>query len=111
MNTEKDFDDMRSTPRFRLRSYVNLEDSEQDLDAHLLNISEGGALIAVLGDFELELGEKLNVNIELDCAAKLELSGHISHIKEHYVGLTCEGRRHSEQRRLKQLLEQLEEAR
>ena len=84
------FEDMRSSPRYRLRSHVNLARNDQTLDAHLLNISEGGALLAVIDQHDLCMGEVMTITIEREQQDNIQFVGHISHIKEHYIGLQCD---------------------
>ena len=82
--------EQRESPRYRYRCYAKLCSTGESWPAHLLNISENGALIAVLCFHGLSTGDQIELTIELDAQEDIELLGHIAHIKEHYVGIRCE---------------------
>lgn len=81
-----DDSDQRSAPRFRCRCYANLDATPKHWDAHLINVSISGALVAVLNDHRLTQGQPLAITIEFD-DQDITLRGEIAHVKDHYIGI------------------------
>lgn len=78
--------DQRGAPRFRCRCYANLDSTTEHWDAHLINVSISGALVAVLTDHRLTQGKQLVITIQFDDQDVI-LKGDIAHIKDHYIGI------------------------
>lgn len=85
--------DQRAAPRFRCRSYASLNATNnansQTWPAHLINLGESGALVAVLQDHAFEVGQQLTISIDLN-NIDLNFKGTIAHVKQHYIGIKCE---------------------
>ncbi|WP_096085461.1 PilZ domain-containing protein [Agaribacterium haliotis] len=105
--------ELRQKPRFRLRTYVTVFNRDGDaaqsksIEAHLLNISEHGALIAVLEAQQQKNGEQLKLLISLNKHTKLELNASIAHQKAHYLGLRFGELSSSQKQALQDLLNEL----
>lgn len=85
--------DNRRHPRYPLRAYADLRYSTKKWEAHVLDLSETGARIALLGEHLLQKGDALRVHIQLDninlvTSAKtlLNLHGRLVHVREHILG-------------------------
>lgn len=81
--------DRRRALRVNLRSHSNLTTADGGCSAHLLNISESGALVAVIEPHQLAAGEAVTLDIELPNGEQARMEGHIAHVKEHMLGLDC----------------------
>ena len=68
-------DDKRRHPRFPLRAYADLQYSTKKWEAHVLDLSESGARLAILGEHLLQKGDPLRVHIQLDDINLLTSSG------------------------------------
>lgn len=85
--------DKRRHPRFPLRAYADLQYSTKKWEAHILDLSENGARIALLGEHLLQKGDALRVHIQLDNVTllaspknMLNLHGRLVHVREHILG-------------------------
>lgn len=81
--------DRRRALRVNLRTHTNLTTADGGCAAHLLNISETGALVAVIEPHQLSAGEAITLDIELPEGQQARLEGHVAHVKEHLLGLDC----------------------
>jgi hypothetical protein len=81
--------DRRRALRVQLRSHSSLTTADGGQPAHLLNLSESGALIAVIDDHQLSAGEPIALDIELPGGEVARMEGHVAHVKEHLIGLDC----------------------
>jgi hypothetical protein len=86
-------DDKRRHPRFPLRAYADLQYSTKKWEAHILDLSESGARLAILGEHLLQKGDPLRVHIQLDDInlltspkKQLSLHGRLVHVREHLLG-------------------------
>jgi hypothetical protein len=86
-------DDKRRHPRFPLRAYADLQYSTKKWEAHVMDLSESGARLAILGEHLLQKGDPLRVHIQLDdinllTSPKklLSLHGRLIHVREHLLG-------------------------
>lgn len=98
MNEEKKPDDLndddkRRHPRFPLRAYADLQYSTKKWEAHVLDLSEAGSRLAILGEHLLQKGDPLRVHIQLDdvhlptsSKKQLSLHGRLIHVREHLLG-------------------------
>ena len=78
----------RLNERHPHRAYATLSYGERSLDAHILNLSKRGALIAVLGEHDLACRAPIDLTIETH-KGKVALRGTVAHLKAHYLGLNC----------------------
>ena len=86
-------DDKRRNPRFPLRAYADLQYSTKKWEAHILDLSESGARVAILGEHLLQKGDPLRVHIQLaemnlltSPKKQLSLHGRLIHVREHLLG-------------------------
>ncbi len=83
----------RNSPRFPLRAYASVKTSNNEWNAHLLDISATGARLAILDEHELKIDDSLILILELEDlnhpqpGKSLELTGKIVHLREHIVGI------------------------
>ncbi|MEN0037136.1 MAG: PilZ domain-containing protein [Cellvibrio sp.] len=85
--------DQRRHARFPLRAYAELQYSSKKWEANVLDLSESGARLAILGEHLLQKGDALRVHIQLDEIALvtspkklLNLHGRLIHVREHLLG-------------------------
>lgn len=85
--------DKRRHPRFPLRAYADLQYSTKKWEAHVLDLSENGARLALISEHLLQKGDALRVHIELEDLnlvaspkKRLDLHGRIAHVREHILG-------------------------
>lgn len=86
-------EDKRRYPRFPLRAYAELQYSTKTWEAHVLDLSESGARLALLDEHLLQKGDALRVHIDLEHLnlvtshkKRLDLHGRIVHVREHILG-------------------------
>ena len=82
--------DKRNSERFRYRCDATLCATDKHWTGHLLNISETGALVAVLENNTLNVGDRIELTVEQDEREDITLMGSVAHTKTHYVGLRCD---------------------
>ena len=104
------FLNQRANPRFRCRCYARLDDTSESWPAHLINLSQRGALVAILQNHNFEVSQAITLFIELENEGELRLSGTIAHINEHYVGINCDVINERDAHRLEQILSSLDES-
>lgn len=85
--------DKRRHPRFPLRAYADLKYSTKQWEAHILDLSESGARMALLSEHLLQKGDSLRVRIQVDelnlltsPKKTLDLHGQLIHVREHLLG-------------------------
>lgn len=120
MNEEQKIDDMsdddkRKHPRFPLRAYADLQYSTKKWEAHVLDLSESGARLAILGEHLLQKGDPLRVHIQLDdinlvTSPKklLSLHGRLAHVRQHLLGFEFQADTPVDKTLLYELLTQIE---
>jgi len=79
----------RQTERYSYRGYCALRSSQSSISAHIINLSNTGALIAVLDNHKLQDLEPVQLQIELEDGEIALLSGTVIHRKAHFIGLKC----------------------
>jgi len=52
-----------------------------------MNISNGGALLAVVDDNSIKLRNPMNLSVEMSEDGSTSFSGVVVHLKKHYVGI------------------------
>lgn len=77
----------RKVERKAYRGHCTLATANQVCSAHLVNLSENGALIAVLEPHTLSVGERIRLNVVQPGVANISIRGRIAHLKEHYSGV------------------------
>ena len=107
--------DKRRHPRFPLRAYADLQYSTKKWEAHVLDLSESGARLAILGEHLLQKGDPLRVHIQLDeinllTSPKklLSLDGKLVHVREHLLGIEFQPDTPVDKTLLYELLTQIE---
>ncbi|HSX83814.1 MAG TPA: PilZ domain-containing protein [Cellvibrio sp.] len=120
MNEEKKPDDIsdddkRRHPRFPLRAYADLQYSTKKWEAHILDLSESGARLAILGEHLLQKGDPLRVHIQLEdinlltsSKKQLSLHGRLIHVREHLLGFEFQPDTPVDKTLLYELLSQIE---
>jgi len=110
-----DDDDKRRHPRFPLRAYADLQYSTRKWEAHILDLSESGARLAILGEHLLQKDDTLRVHIQLDeinllTSPKklLSLHGRLVHVREHLLGFEFQADTPVDKTLLYELLTQIE---
>jgi hypothetical protein len=90
-------DNRRTHPRFSLRAFAELANSEKEWAAHVLDISYQGARIALLDDYHLCEGDTIRLRLEIPKAQAPEgvlpylyLNGTLVHKQEHILGIQYE---------------------
>jgi len=102
--SQERYAERRRSERVEKRGYCSLTSSDHSWSAYLVNLSEGGALIAIPEPHSLQLNETITLNLELESGGATILQGKVAHLKEHYVGLECEPRSEEDRKRLMRFL-------
>ena len=80
----------RKSPRHEHRGHCTVTTPRKTQSGYIINLSETGALIALLDEHSLAIEENITLTIELDEGKPLTMYGKVAHIKEHLIGLQCE---------------------
>lgn len=90
-------DDRRTSPRFPLRAFAALCNSDKEWAAHVLDVSLHGARVALLDEYNLRTGDAIQLRLEIpeQQVAKgampyLYLNGTLVHQQEHMLGIQYE---------------------
>lgn len=86
-------EDLRRHSRFPLHAYAELQYSTKKWDANVLDLSELGARLEIVGEHLLQKGDALRVHIQLNEISLvtsqkklLNLHGRLVHVREHLLG-------------------------
>ncbi|MFT7558146.1 MAG: hypothetical protein ACI93R_000038 [Flavobacteriales bacterium] len=101
-------ENQRYAPRFKHRCYVTLRQTSEQWDAHLINISSTGVLVAIINN-TIEEGTLLDLEVELKDARHILLKGLVAHTKDHYVGIECSAETLGEREKLETLITTFED--
>jgi len=101
-------EDNRYAPRYRYHCYATVKTTGSQLDAHLVNVSSTGVLLAILDEHQLKAGESLEIAIHPDEGDPILLVGVVIHSRDHYVGLECSTLNQAERVKLENLLDSCE---
>lgn len=84
--------EQRHDLRIKRRCYATLCSTDENWDAHVLNVNEKGALIAILDDHHLAIATRISLNVEgkKEGGEDFTINGVIAHIKKHYIGIECD---------------------
>jgi len=85
-------ENQRVAERYRYRCYATVLSSQAKWEAHLLNISESGALVGVIDTHDMSENDGVELLVEVNENEFLNLVGTVMHVNEHYVGMRCEPR-------------------
>lgn len=109
-----DEDERRHQPRYPIRAFATLGNSEREFAAHILDISYEGARLALLDDYHLCAGDFVYVRLEIPemMVNKTELpyihlQGTLVHQQEHMIGIQYEPQTPEDAERLRFLLREL----
>lgn len=87
-------DDRRNSPRFPLRAFAALCNSDKEWAAHVLDISYEGARLALLDEYHLCAGDAIQLRLEIPelqvpqgTMPYLYLNGTLVHQQEHMLGI------------------------
>ena len=90
-------DNRRTYPRFPLRVFAEIANSEKEWAAHVLDISYQGARVALLDDYHLSEGDTIHLRLEIPdiqspdgMLPHLHLNGTLVHKQEHILGIRYE---------------------
>lgn len=104
MTEQQSQEQRRKYGRFTIRAHASLIVGEENWPAHLLNLSVGGALVALTDAHDLQAGKEVGLTILLNESAHLEMQGQVIHVKNHYVGLECTAKSDEDQALLRELI-------
>jgi hypothetical protein len=89
-----DIDDRRAEQRIPFRVFAALGNTDREWAVHVLDISFHGAKLAILDEFKMNSGDKIQLRLELPKSKiflavepNLHLEGTIAHQKEHILGV------------------------
>ena len=98
-------EDKRAHIRIKYRGYGTLIDAHEKRHAcHLINLSRGGALVALLMEHDFDQSDRITLEIELGGDESAKMCGYIIHQKDHFIGLKCEAADEEDALRLASLL-------
>ncbi len=107
-------DERRTAPRYPLRAFAALCNSEKEWAAHVLDISYHGARIALLDEYHLCAGDAIQLRLEIPemqvpagALPYLYLNGTLVHQQEHMLGIQYEPASDADALLLKQILANL----
>lgn len=89
-NSKQQNSDQRKDQRYRCRCYATVLSTSTTWEAHLLNLSQSGALVGVIVDHGIQADDPIELLIEISEGETLNLKGAVAHVNEHYVGIKCE---------------------
>ncbi len=95
----------RREKRYPHREECTLELGDNSYGAHMLNISEHGALVAVMQDHGATQGETICLKVHSD-SEPIVLKGTTAHVKLHYIGLRCDATDDANLDRIRHILSQ-----
>ena len=105
-----DYDDRRRAERYTHRAHATLSVEGTQYDAHLINISRLGALVAIIDEHNIPAKQDISLHIETPDGQLLTMTGTVAHAKAHYLGLECEAPMGEQKERIESLIEQINEA-
>jgi len=105
MHHSKEEFERRTHERVRYRGHCLLISSNTSCEAYVINLSDSGALIAVLDEEEIAIDDNITLTIDLANNSSANLQGRIAHIKAHFIGLECHPCTDEDNVRLHQFLE------
>ena len=97
-------EDKRQYTRHIHRGYGTLVHQDNKFSCHLINLSEAGALIALLDEYHVNINEKVTLFVEIGDGDVAEMAGQVAHCKDHFIGLSCVPVKASDREKLKPLL-------
>ena len=98
--------DKRYFPRVKYRAYAQILTTSHRYPAHVLDLSFNGALIALLDSHNFSPAEEVVLTIQISETEKIKMQGHISHTKDHLLGIECRATSIDHQARLRVLLDE-----
>ena len=104
-------DDRRTTPRYPLRAFAALCNSEKECAVHVLDISYHGARVALLDEYHLCAGDSIQLRLEIPemkvppgTLPYLYLNGTLVHQQDHMLGIQYEPASETDSQLLQQIL-------
>ena len=98
-------EDKRAHQRMTYRGYATLVDAKASKHVcHLINLSRGGALVALLIEHDFNEADSITLQIELGGEESAEMRGQVVHQQENYIGLACSAISHEDEHKLATLL-------
>lgn len=105
-----DYDDRRRSERYTHRAHATLSIDGTQYDAHLINVSRIGALVAIIDAHSIASKKEVSLHIETPDGQLLTMTGTVAHAKAHYLGLECEAPTGEQKDRIEKLIGQINEA-
>ena len=99
----------RAAPRFKCRCHAEVGLQNENWSAHLINISQSGALIAILDEHILNVADVIELCISQETQDDLFLMGSVVHTLKHYVGVAFDDIRTEDHYRLNEIIRSLEQ--
>jgi hypothetical protein len=105
-------DERRTAPRYPLRAFAALSNSDEEWAAHVLDISYYGARVVLLDEYHLRAGDTIQLRLEIPELQQvppgslhyLHVNGTLVHQQEHMLGIQYEPATQEDAKLLKQLL-------
>lgn len=94
----------RRETRYPHRAVCTLEIDENAYSAHMLNISEHGALVAVMQEHNAIAGDKIKLKVEMEDEEPISLIGLVAHVNLHYIGLRCDATLDADENRVLKII-------
>ncbi len=107
--SQKIYLERRQSERLPHRGNGTLITSESSWAAHIINISLQGALVALLDPHNLDEEQAVTLQIALSDGNSILAHGHVAHVKDHYIGLECKPNSEEDERRLRDVIREIEE--
>lgn len=101
----------RDSERLPLRAYAQLAHNTQSFEAHVLDISEQGARIALLNEHSIQPDDEFSLRLEpadlpdiISEHLPLTLTAQAVHIRQHILGIRIQPQQESDAKRFAKLL-------
>lgn len=105
MHANQDEFERRTNERYEHRGYCTIVSSDASWTGHVLNLSESGALVAVLEPHDLKADESITLNLELETGSTTILHGRVVHLRDHLLGLECSPHTDEDMQKLREFLQ------
>lgn len=101
--------DRRIPPRYPIRAYAKIATRDGQWDAHVINISTHGALIAIVEEHTLSENLTITLEVTIDEGDNIIMKGSVVHARRHYAGLHCAPGNDQDEKNLLALIERIRE--
>ena len=104
MQNIKEEIERRAGERIECRGYCTLTSAAGSWSGSVVNMSQTGALVAILQDYKLQVNENITLNIEPSSGTAAAFLGRVAHKKEHLIGLEFKLPTEDDRRKLNEFL-------